>query len=157
VFLVVKYQKRKDESYNSNILLTNGKVKYCLAKNMLNSDFIIMCIPYIWVICAEHINLAWPCTKISTQKCVFFLNYRGTKIRCSMSLSMWRIFSGDFPCIVPKVPDRIFPHNDCNWHSDRSEPTSSTVSLFFFSNVTIDYKESALLVERTAYSNYTSL
>jgi hypothetical protein len=42
MFLVVKYQKRKDESYILNILLTNGKVKYCLAKNMLKYDFIVV-------------------------------------------------------------------------------------------------------------------
>jgi len=47
MFLVVKYQKRKDEIYTLNILLINGKVKYCLAKNMLNNDFIVMYIPYI--------------------------------------------------------------------------------------------------------------
>lgn len=39
MFLVVKYQTRKDEIYTLNILLINGKVKYCLAKNMLNNDF----------------------------------------------------------------------------------------------------------------------
>jgi hypothetical protein len=45
MFLVVKYQKRKGESYTINILLINGKVKYCLAKNMLNNDFIVSRFP----------------------------------------------------------------------------------------------------------------
>jgi hypothetical protein len=42
MFLVVKYQMKKNEIYTLNILLINGKVKYGLAKNMLNIDFIVM-------------------------------------------------------------------------------------------------------------------
>jgi hypothetical protein len=126
MFLVVKYQTRKDEIYTLNILLINGKVKYCLAKNMLQNDF------FCYVDSLYLNNLYWlyhinDHAERSPLKSVFFLRTtEALKSRVNFPPSMRRIFFWDFPCVVRQVPDRILPHNGCNCQWEVSQPTSSS-------------------------------
>lgn len=52
-----KIPNEENEIYTLNILLINGKVKYCLAKNMFNNDFIVTYIPYTWIIYTDYFTL----------------------------------------------------------------------------------------------------
>lgn len=97
MFLVVKYQTRKDEIYTLNILLINGKVKYCLAKNMLNNDFIVKWIPYIWIIYTDYITSVTMQKDLLSRMCFFPALQRHLNPALIFSL-VWEEFSSEiFP------------------------------------------------------------